>query len=88
MFFPAMGSTRSETKLSPRLRGNTQTHSQTHTHTQTDCYNPPPTLGLINNPCNLHTWAITVILYPIIYTYAQLQANHSELYGRLRKCVW
>ena len=34
-FFPAMGSTRSETKLSPRLRRNTQT----------DCYNPPPTLG-------------------------------------------
>ena len=38
-FFPAMGSMRSETKLSPRLRRNTHTH--------TDCYNPPPTLGLI-----------------------------------------
>ena len=44
-FFPAMGSKRSETKHSPRLRGNRQTH--THTHTQTYCYNPPPTLGLI-----------------------------------------
>ena len=38
-FFSAIGSTRSETKLSPRLRGNTQT----------DCYNPPPTLGLITS---------------------------------------
>ena len=38
-FFPAMGSTKSETKHSPRLQGNTQT--------QTNCYNPPPTLGLI-----------------------------------------
>ena len=36
-----MGSTRSETKHSPRLRRNR------HTQTQTDCYNPPPTLGLI-----------------------------------------
>ena len=27
-FFPAMDSMRSETKLSPRLRGNTQTHRQ------------------------------------------------------------
>ena len=49
MFFPAMGSTRSETNHSPRLRTNRQTdrHTDTHTHTQTNCYNPPPTLGLI-----------------------------------------
>ena len=43
-FFLAMGSTRSETKHSPRLQSKTHTH--THTHSQTDCYNPPPTLGL------------------------------------------
>ena len=42
-FFPGMGSTRSEMKHSLRLQSNTQTH----THTQTDCYNPPPMLGLI-----------------------------------------
>ena len=36
-FFPAMGSTRSETKLSLSydLRGNTQTQTHTHTHTHT-----------------------------------------------------
>ena len=32
-FFPSMGSTRSETKLSPRLRRNTQTRTHAHTHT-------------------------------------------------------
>ena len=53
-FFPAMGSTKSETKHSPRLQVNRQTdrhihtHTHTHTHTQADCYNPPPTLGLIS----------------------------------------
>ena len=32
MFFPVMGSTRSETKHSLRLRGNTQTHTDIHTN--------------------------------------------------------
>ena len=45
-FFIAMGSKRSEIKHSPRLRGNR--HTNTQTHTQTDCYNPPSTLGLIS----------------------------------------
>ena len=34
-FFPAMGSTRSEMKHSPRLRVNRQTDRHTHTHTHT-----------------------------------------------------
>ena len=32
MFFPAMGSKRSEIKHSPRLRSNTHTHTHTHTN--------------------------------------------------------
>ena len=32
MFFPVMGLARSETKHSPRLQGNTQTHTETHTY--------------------------------------------------------
>ena len=27
---------------------HTDTQTHTHTHTQTDCYNPPPMLGLMN----------------------------------------
>ena len=44
-FFLLLGSSRSETKYSPRLQANRQTHTQTdrQTYTQTDCYNPPPT---------------------------------------------
>ena len=53
-FFPAMGSTRSETKLSPRLRRNR------HTDTQTDCYKPPPMLGLINDLITAHHCMVTV----------------------------
>ena len=41
MFFPAMSSTRSKTKLSPCKITKEQTH------TQTDCYNPSPILRLI-----------------------------------------
>ena len=41
-FFPAMGSTR----------------LQRNRHTQTNCYNSPPTLGLINTQIKIGMWAV------------------------------
>ena len=84
-FFPAIGSTRSETKHSPRLQSNTQTHP--HTHTQTN--NPPPTVGLIT--C---FYLVLFILNTSLYTkMAQTgtsyhTANHLTIQNYVLLFIW
>ena len=80
-----MGLTGSERKHSSRLRlyevTKKDSRAQTHTHTHMDCYNPPPTLGLINSSSQVKQQNIII---PVLDYIAKSSHKQSQVLQEMK----